>query len=77
MRFGIRKDVDWQYMGALLAQSDDSEQAEFFKAFVKECNSWGTQMQVEGQLAFINRKLTKEERETLSMITYEGEGEGE
>lgn len=71
MRYGLRGDIDWEYLGALLAQSGDNEQAAFLKAFVKECNSWGTRYQVEKQLAFINRKLTKEERETLGMITYE------
>ena len=70
MKMGIRKEIDWQYVGAILARSDDNEQAEFFKAFVKECLSWGTSCQVEGQLAFINLKLTKEERETLSMLGF-------
>ena len=73
MRTGIRKEIDWEYLGALLARSDDDEQAEFFKAFIKECNSWGTAYQVELQLAFINNKLTPEERETLKMLGYKEE----
>lgn len=72
MKLGIR-DIDFEYVGALLAQSDDVEQAKFFKAFVKECNSWGTRHQVEMQLAGVNHKLTKEEKETLSMIGYSEE----
>ena len=68
MKMGIRKELDWAYVGALLANGDDNEQAEFFKAFVKECLSWGTHLQVEGQLASVNLMLTPAERETLSMI---------
>ena len=70
MRFGMRKDTDWEYLGALLANEGDVEQAMFLKAFIKECNSWGTHAQVEYQLACINHELTKEERETLSMLSY-------
>lgn len=70
MRQGIRKDIDWQYMGALLAQQSDQEQIPFFKAFVKECLSWGTHLQVEQQLAFINLGLTDDERSVLKMIPF-------
>lgn len=69
MKLGLR-DIDWAQVGAQLAQSDDTEQAEFFKAFIKECKSWGTSHQVELQLASINDLLTSEERDILSMITY-------
>ena len=69
MKLGIR-DVDFEYVGALLAQSDNIEQTKFLKAFVKECNSWGTRYQIEMQLAGVNQALTKEEKETLSMIGY-------
>lgn len=68
MKFGIRKDVDWEYLGAVLAKTDDVEQVSFFKAFVKECKSWETSYQVGMQLASINLKLTEDERETLSML---------
>ena len=71
MRLGLRKDIDWQYVGAMLARADDNEQAECLKAFVKECGTWGTRLQVEQQLACINAKLTPEERETLKMIGYD------
>ena len=70
MKQGLR-DIDWDYAGAALARESDNEQVQFFKAFIKECNSWGTRLQVEKQLSFINLKLTKEERETLSMLSYE------
>ena len=71
MKLGLLKEVDWHHVGALLANADDIKQAEFFKAFVKECQSWGTHYQVENQLAGVNLKLTKEEREVLSMLGYE------
>jgi hypothetical protein len=70
MKMGLRKDADWEYVGAKLARADDEEQTAFFKAFCKECSKWGTSAQVEWQIAGINAKLTKEERETLSMLSY-------
>ena len=71
MRLGITKEIDWPYVGALLANADENEQAAVFREFVKECKSWGTSYQVGIQLAGINRCLTKDEREVLSQITYE------
>jgi len=70
MRLGIRKDIDWEYLGAVLAQSDSCDQAVFFKSFVKECLSWGTRLQVETQLSCVNKELTNEERGVLGMIGY-------
>ena len=70
MRIGL-SEPDWGYIGAVLARGGDDEQAVFFKAFVKECKTWGTEYQVEMQLAYVNGKLTKDERETLSMLSYE------
>ena len=70
MILGHTKDIDWEYLGALLARNDDNNQALFLQAFVKECQSWGTHLQVEKQLAGINLKLTDEEKDVLSMITY-------
>lgn len=73
MEFGIKNKIDWQYVGSLLANEGDEEQAEFFKAFCKECKSWGTNYQVEFQLASVNSKLTTEEKQILGMIGYENE----
>ena len=69
MKFGL-KEMDWEYAGALLAQSDDNNQAKFIKGFLKECKSWGTHYQVEMQLAHINHLLSDEEKETLKMLSY-------
>ena len=73
MRIGLQ-DTNWEYIGARLAQTDDHNQTAFFKAFVKECLSWGTRHQVEYQLAGVNSELTKEEKNVLGMLGYEGEG---
>ena len=70
MKRGIRTEIDWALVGAELAQAGDVEQLEFLRAFIKECNSWGTRLQVETQLAYVNLKLTKEEKETLAMLSY-------
>jgi len=70
---GIKKDVDWEYLGAVLAQDGDDNQAAFLKSFLKECKSWGTNHQVELQLACVNRLLTEDEKEALKMLSYTGE----
>jgi len=72
MKFGLQE-IKWGYVGAKLAREDDNSQVEFFKAFVKECKSWGTDYQVGVQLAFVNDKLTPEEREVLAMLSYNEE----
>lgn len=69
MRIGLQN-TDWSYIGAYLARADDKEQAEFFKAFVKESLSYGTNHQAEMQLASINMLLSKDEKELLSSISY-------
>ena len=71
MQYGILKDIDWKLMGALLANKGDVEQADFLKAFIKECLSWGTRYQVEQQLAYVNNKLSSDERRVLSMLSYD------
>ena len=70
MKLGLR-DIDWAQVGAELAQGDSKEQSTFLKAFIREMNSWGTHAQVEQQLAYVNGELTKEERETLAMLSFD------
>ncbi len=70
MRLGLR-DIDWAQVGAELARADANVQTEFFKAFIKEMETWGTRLQVEQQLAFVNGELTKKERETLMMLSFD------
>lgn len=73
MRLGMTKEIDWAYVGALLANADDHDQIAFFKEFVKECKSWGTSYQVGIQLAGISQELSEDEKEVLSQITYTDE----
>lgn len=72
MKIGLQE-IDWEYIASVLAHEGDDKQIPFFKAFVKECLSWGTRYQVGIQLANINSGLSKEEREILSIISYEEE----
>lgn len=65
--------IDWERAGAELAELTSEEQVLFFKAFLKECLSWGTRLQVEQQFAGINSELTADEREALSMLGYSNE----
>jgi len=69
MKLGLR-DIDWAQAGAQLAQSDDTDQITFFKAFIKECKSWETHHQIDLQLASINQKLTEDEKEIIGMLGY-------
>ena len=74
MKQGLKIEYDWKLIGAELANEDGEKQADFFRGFVKECLSWGTRYQAEFQLAGVNRLLTDEEKELLSMIGYKEGG---
>ena len=67
---GYRFGVDWKLLGAELARKDDAEQAEFFKGFVEEAKTYGTNHQTDMQMASIGALLTREEKEILQNITY-------
>jgi len=77
MRQGLMTSLDWALIGATLANEDDHDMVLFFKAFLHECKSWGISLQVERQLAMVNSKLTKEERQALSMLSFEEEDSDE
>lgn len=62
---------DWATAGAILANADDNSQAEFFKGMVKELGTWPACHMAEMQLCAVNRKLTHEERNVLSMLGYQ------
>lgn len=70
---GIMTQIDWAYIGAVLANTGDDSQVEFFTSFLKECRSWGTNHQVEKQLACVNALLSDEDKEALKMLSYTGE----
>lgn len=67
-------EINWGLLGAEVAQQNGEIQTEFFKAFVKECHSWGTHFQIETQLLDINQNLTPHEREILSILSYQEKG---
>jgi hypothetical protein len=50
MRQGIFKEIDWQLMGARLANEGDIEQVAFLKSFIKECLSWETHQDDKGNV---------------------------
>ena len=69
MRKGLEKPIiNWEYLGALLAEESDVEQVEFFKAFIAECRSFGTNNQAEMQLFTINKKLTDDEKDLIRCL---------
>ena len=70
MKYGLQE-IDWSYIGAMLARADHDKQVKFFREFTRECKSWGTNLQVEQQLAAVNLRLTPKEREVLAMLSYE------
>jgi len=69
MKNGIITTIDWSLIGATLAQESDEEQTEFFKSFIKEAQTYGTNHQMNLQMASINLKLTEDEKEILKGIT--------
>ena len=70
MKHGIRTSTDWALVGAELAKEDDHAQVEFFKSFLKECRTFGTDHQTDMQLMSINEKLTEDEKEMMQTIGY-------
>jgi hypothetical protein len=56
-------------LGISLAHSSDEVQAEFFHNFAAECRSWGF-INAEMQLAYVNAKLSDEDKELLAMIGF-------
>lgn len=62
--------LDWRFVGAELARTDSKQQAEFFRGFIKECKTWGTDYQIEQQFAMVNADLTDKERDALGMLSF-------
>lgn len=71
MKKGIITSIDWELIGAELANEGDENQAKFFKSLVKEMKSWETHHQLGMQLLSIRDRLTKEEREVMEYLCYE------
>lgn len=70
MKYGLAE-IDWGYIGAILARGDDEQQATFFKAFCSEIRKYPTHHCQEMQLMAVRNRLTEQEREQLSVLSYE------
>lgn len=68
MRHGIAMPVDWKYLGAVLANEGSVAQVDFFKSFLDEMRSWGTNHQIELQLISIAKELSGADRGLLSLF---------
>ena len=74
-KFGIS--IDWLILGADLALQSDKEQGVFFRGFIKELlRQCGSYLAAEKQLAWVNDKLSTEEKELLRMLCYSDEKDG-
>jgi len=74
----IRKGMvsfDWTLIGAMCADEGSDSQVEFFKGFLNEMRSWGTNYQIEFQLTEIAKCLTSADRELLSIFCNEHGGD--
>jgi len=58
----------WDAVGSLMAEEDDITQAEFFRAFIKEIETWPSDFAKGMQLTGIRKLLTPRERELLSFL---------
>lgn len=67
MRIGLQN-TDWGYIGAKLAQADDNDQAEFFKALAAEFKTYDTSYQIGMQMASIRAKMDEASLEVLSEL---------
>lgn len=65
MRNGIITEINWELVGAQLANADEIEQAKCLNAMAKEMLSWGTRYQAEMQVTAIQARLTEEAKELL------------
>ena len=66
-------DVNWELLGAELANLSDEEQGAFFRGFAIELKHYPSHHAAEMQCCFINGKLTPEQRDFYATIGYEGD----
>ena len=64
-------DINWEILGAQLANLDDGVQADFFKGFTNEMATWNTRAQAEMQCIRINEQLTEKQRDLIRAIGLE------
>jgi len=65
---GVSTPLSWAHLGALLANSDDLTQGEFFRSFAREVDSWETHQQKETQMLLIGDQLNDKEKELIVTI---------
>jgi hypothetical protein len=66
MKNGIITEINWELVGAQLANADDEDQAKMLNAMAREMLSWGTKYQAEMQVTSIQSKMTDEAKELLN-----------
>lgn len=70
MKNGITTQIDWQLIGAQLANEDADIQAKFINSMAKEMLSWDTRFQTEMQVSYIVNALTPEAKELFNFEQY-------
>lgn len=65
MKNGIITQINWELVGAQLANEDAEIQAKALNAMAKEMLSWGTRHQAEMQVTAIQENMTEEAKELL------------
>lgn len=63
--------IDWKVLGAMLAEQEDKTQAEFFKCFLAEMDSWPTKYQKDMQLTSIGVLLSDSEQDAIMFMGKE------
>ena len=58
-------EFNWYLMGAKVANESDESQAEFFRGFANEINSWETHSQREMQMINVNKRMTDKIKDIL------------
>ena len=68
MKYGMIE-VDWKYIGAQMAHSDDHAQADFFNAFAEELRAvCVTVYAAEMQMASVDKEIKADTRSLFTMI---------
>jgi len=66
MRESIK--IDWEILGAELADLSDDEQGDFFRGFIREVMKYDTHFKRESQFISIGKKLSDTDRDNMSEL---------
>ena len=58
-------EINWELLGARLANLSDNEQGAFFKGFACELNHYESRHKAQMQMAFVSDKLSDKDKQTL------------